>query len=64
MQRCAALGLVSRVSGDLLPDAFALADRPAQGPTAAYGMTEQAVRAWSRDRWPTTSNSRLRYSRR
>lgn len=47
-QRCADLGLVSRVSDDLATDVAELADRLAAGPTAAYGTTKQAVRAWSR----------------
>lgn len=47
-QRCADLNLVSRLSTDLAGDVAELAGRLAQGPTAAYGTTKQAVRAWSR----------------
>ena len=47
-QRCAELNLVSRISNDLPHDTAQLAERLAQGPTAAYGTTKQAVRAWSR----------------
>ncbi|WP_256461804.1 enoyl-CoA hydratase/isomerase family protein [Nocardia alni] len=47
-RRCADLNLVSRVSEDLARDTHELARRLAQGPTAAYGTTKQAVRAWSR----------------
>ena len=47
-RRCAELNLVSRVSEDLTRDTEELARRLAQGPTAAYGTTKHAVRAWSR----------------
>ncbi|MEV0110016.1 enoyl-CoA hydratase-related protein [Nocardia sp. NPDC050799] len=46
--RAAELNLVSRVSDDLAGDTAELAGRLAEGPTAAYGTTKQAVRAWSR----------------
>lgn len=47
--RCLELNLVSRTSSDLMADTFALAERLATGPTAAYGTTKKAVRAWSRE---------------
>ncbi|MBY4575529.1 hypothetical protein ACN94_18385 [Gordonia paraffinivorans] len=50
--RCMDLNLASRISDDLTADVGELADRLAQGPTAAYGTTKRAVRAWSRGRIP------------
>jgi 2-(1,2-epoxy-1,2-dihydrophenyl)acetyl-CoA isomerase len=47
-RRCVELNLASRISDDLRHDTAELATRLAQGPTAAYGTTKKAVRAWSR----------------
>jgi 2-(1,2-epoxy-1,2-dihydrophenyl)acetyl-CoA isomerase len=49
-QQCIELNLASRRSDDLIRDTGELAQRLAQGPTAAYGTTKQAVRTWSRSR--------------
>lgn len=50
--QCLDLNLASRISDDLTADVRELSERLAQGPTAAYGTTKKAVRAWSRGRMP------------